>query len=292
MPVPPILTPEQRATALLKATAARRSRAAIKLKVKNGELSVGDVLNFAKDDQAVGKMRVSELLESLPGVGKIRAKLIMERLTISPTRRIQGLGKHQRQDLLDEFHPSEPGLASQRGRLIVLSGPGGVGKSTVAMRLREVSDFWVSVSATTRASRISEENGVDYFFLTEEEFDREVSNDKFLEWAEFAGARYGTPREGVERALAQGRNVLLEIEIEGARQVRAHSKEAILVFLEPPSWEHLVARLVGRGSDSPERRAHRLELAQYELALSKEFDVVIVNDQVEKVVEALVALAS
>ncbi|MDP1721210.1 MAG: guanylate kinase [Candidatus Nanopelagicaceae bacterium] len=182
--------------------------------------------------------------------------------------------------------------ASQRGRLIVLSGPGGVGKSTVATRLREVSDFWVSISATTRAPRPTEKHGVDYYFLSEEEFTREVASGEFLEWAEFAGARYGTPREGVEKALARGRSVLLEIEIEGARQVREQSKEAILVFLEPPSWEHLVARLEGRGSDSPERRAHRLELAQYELALSKEFDIVIVNDQVERVVEALVALAS
>lgn len=292
MAVPPTLTPEQRAQALAKATAARRSRSAVKSKVKNGEISVGDVLGIGKEDQAIGKMRVSELLESLPGVGKIRAALIMERLSISPKRRVQGLGKHQREELLNEFHLSNQVPASQRGRLIVLSGPGGVGKSTVARRLREVANFWVSVSATTRAPRISERDGVDYHFLSEEEFTRQIAQDNFLEWAEFAGARYGTPREGVERALARGRNVLLEIEIEGARQVRAHSKEAVLVFLEPPSWEHLVARLEGRGSDSPERRMERLALAQNELALAKEFDLVIVNDQVERVVEALVALAS
>ena len=118
-----------------------------------------------------------------------------------------------------------------------------------------------------------------------------IAQDEFLEWASFAGARYGTPAKAVEKALAQGRNVLLEIEIEGARQVRSHSAEAILVFLEPPSWEDLVSRLEGRGSDSPERRAHRLELAQSELAAAKEFDIIIVNDQVEKVVSALLSLA-
>lgn len=292
MSIPPALTSEERTQALAKATAARRSRADLKSKLKTGSIAVSEVLRIAKIDPAIGKMRVSEMLEALPGVGKIRSKLIMERLTISPSRRIQGLGIHQRRELLAEFSSAGDNPASQRGRLIVLSGPGGVGKSTVASRFRELSEFWVSVSATTRPPRATERHSVDYYFLSDAEFNTALAEGKFLEWAEFAGARYGTPREGVERALARGQNVLLEIEIEGARQVKAHSSEALLVFLEPPSWEHLVARLEGRGSDSPERRAHRLQLAQQELALSKEFDVVLVNDQVERVVEALVALAS
>ncbi len=292
MSIPPALTSEERTQALAKATAARRSRADLKSKLKTGSIGVSDVLRVADTDSAIGKMRVSELLEALPGLGKIRSKLIMERLGISPSRRVQGLGKHQRRELLAEFSSADAKSASQRGRLIVLSGPGGVGKSTVASRFRELSEFWVSVSATTRPPRATERHTVDYYFLSDEEFNTALAEGQFLEWAEFAGARYGTPREGVERALARGQNVLLEIEIAGARQVKAHSKEALLVFLEPPSWEHLVARLEGRGSDSPERRAYRLQLAQQELALSKEFDVVLVNDQVERVVEALVALAS
>ncbi len=288
MPVPPSLTPEQRAQALIKAANSRRARAEIKAKVKTGQMGISDVLILAKTDDPIAKMRVSELLESLPGVGKIRAAAIMERLAISSPRRIQGLGIHQRAELISEFKP-----INHRGRLLVLSGPGGVGKSTVASSLRAASDnFWVSVSATTRGPRNNEKDGEDYFFLTEEEFENRISKDDFLEWAQFAGARYGTPREGVEKALSEGKNVLLEIDIEGARQVRTHSKEAILVFLEPPSWEDLVSRLEGRGSDTPERRAHRLELAADELAAAKEFDVILVNDRVEKVVEALVSLAT
>lgn len=288
MPVPPALTPEQRADALIKAAHSRRARADVKSKVKTGLMGISDVLVLARSEPAIAKMRVSELLEALPGVGKVRAAAMMERLAISSPRRIQGLGIHQRAELIAEFKP-----AGHRGRLLVLSGPGGVGKSTVASRLREAQmNFWVSISATTRPPRHNEKDGVDYYFLTEEEFDARIQGDDFLEWAQFAGARYGTPREGVERALSLGKNVLLEIEIEGARQVRTHSQEAILVFLEPPSWEDLVSRLEARGSDTPERRSHRLELATSELAAAKEFDVIIVNDRVEKVVEALVALAS
>ena len=289
MGTPPQLTAEQRVAALAKASASRKRRAEVKNQIKNGQLSIDDVLSLALTDEAVGKMRVKELLESLSGVGKIRVIALMERLNISSTRRIQGLGRHQLKELRNEFVKTDS--AVKPGRLLVLSGPGGVGKSTVAQKLREAGDFWVSVSFTTRTPRINEKEGHDYFFVTKDVFSQMISDDQFLEWAEFAGNRYGTPQQQVEDALRQGKNVLLEIEIAGAKQVKAHLPQSVLVFLEPPTWEELVSRLEGRGTDGEQRRAERLELAQEELAAAAFFDVVLVNDQVESVVQKLIELA-
>jgi guanylate kinase len=290
MPIPPKLTAQQRAAALAKSTASRQVRAAVKARVKLGELSLSAVLDLARNDEAIAKMRVAELLESFAGVGKVRALAVLERLQISQTRRIQGLGVAQRQNLLREF--PDRVAAAQRGKLIVLSGPGGVGKSTVAKALRETGEFWVSVSATTRIARHNEVDGVDYYFYTDEEFDSAVKSALFLEWAEFAGNRYGTPRKPVEDALRDGKSVLLEIEIAGAKQVKESAPEAILIFLQPPSWEELVSRLEGRGTDSPERRAARLALAQEELAQAGIFDHSLVNDRVEEVVASLIGLTN
>jgi len=289
MGLPPQLTDEQRKQALLKAAISRKRRAEIKFKMKNGEIAIDDILLLAKTEDAIAKMRVKDLLESLSGVGKVRAQSLMERLSISPSRRIQGLGRLQIKQLREEFMKSEH--AVKPGKLLVLSGPGGVGKSTVAKKLREAGDFWVSVSATTRKPRSNEIDGRDYFFVTDEEFTRMINSNEFLEWAEFAGNRYGTPLEKVEHALLLGKNVLLEIEIAGAKQVKAHLPQSVLVFLEPPTWEELVSRLEGRGTDTPERRAERLELAQEELAAASFFDVVLVNDQVESVVGKLIELS-
>lgn len=287
-PLPPKLSSEDRIAANNAAIAARRVRATVKTSLGKGELSIFDVINSV--DPAVRKMRVRELLESIPGVGKLRAGAIMERAKISPTRRIAGLGSNQIAALRRELSVSK--IDPVRGTLIVMSGPGGVGKSTITRALRGDPRFWISVSATTREPREGEREGVDYYFYTDSKFDQLISEGAFLEWAEFAGARYGTPHGPINNWLSLGKHVLLEIEIEGARQVRQSDPSALLLFIAPPSWEELKARLTGRGTDSPQRQAARLALAEREMAAASEFDHILVNHDVDQVIEELVSLAT
>lgn len=160
----------------------------------------------------------------------------------------------------------------------------------VAYLRRYHPHLWLSVSATTRAPRPGEVHGVNYFFVSDEEFDALVAEGRLLEWATFAGHRYGTPRAPVEARLAAGTPTLLEIDLQGARQVRAVMPEALLVFLAPPSWEELVRRLTGRGTEAPEVVARRLAAARVELAAEAEFDITLVNTSVREVARRLVAL--
>ena len=180
-----------------------------------------------------------------------------------------------------------------RARLTVLSGPSGVGKGTVVAEVRRRHpEVWVSVSVTTRKPRPGELDGEHYHFIDDESFDHLIANDGLLEWASYAGNRYGTPREPVEEQLKAGSPALLEIELQGARQVRQRAPEAQLVFLAPPSWAALVSRLAGRGTERPEVQERRLALAQAELDAAGEFDVVVVNDDLETAADRLVALMS
>ncbi|MCE1179580.1 MAG: guanylate kinase [Micrococcales bacterium] len=181
---------------------------------------------------------------------------------------------------------------SRSRRLVVLAGPTAVGKGTAAAYVREhFPEVWFSVSATTRPPRPGEVDGVHYHFLSDEEFERRVAAGEFLEWAVVHGrAKYGTLRQPVLDALAEGRPALLEIDLQGARQVRHTMPDALFVFLTPPSWEELVRRLVGRGTESEEERTRRLATAEVELASQAEFDEVIVNDDVQRAAEHLVSL--
>jgi guanylate kinase len=178
-------------------------------------------------------------------------------------------------------------------RLTVLSGPSGVGKGTVVAAVRRLfPHVWVSVSCTTRRPRPGEVDGVQYHFVSEAQFDELIAADRLLEYATFAGNRYGTPRRPVEQHLAAGRPTLLEIELQGARQVRQRMPDAQFVFLAPPSETELRQRLVGRGTESGDVIETRLDRARYELEAHHEFDVVVVNDDVERAAAEVVSLLS
>jgi guanylate kinase len=178
------------------------------------------------------------------------------------------------------------------GRLTVLAGPTAVGKGTIAAYVRtHFPGVWFSVSMTTRHPRPGEVDGVHYHFVDDHEFDRLVEAGQFLEYAVVHGAaKYGTPRGPVERVIREGRDALLEIDLQGARQVRDTWPDALFVFLEPPSWDELVRRLVGRGTEGEAERERRLSTARAELAARSEFDEVIVNDDVRRASEELVSL--
>jgi len=179
------------------------------------------------------------------------------------------------------------------GRVFVVTGPSGVGKGTLIRTLRErMPELELSVSATTRAPRPGERHGVDYHFLSDEEFERRVRAGDFVEHATYAGRRYGTLRSELERRTATGVPVVLEIEVQGARQVARTLPEAVRVFIAPPSREALRARLVGRGTDDQEEVAARLKAAEAELAAQDEFPHVVVNDRLEEAVEELAAIVA
>jgi guanylate kinase len=177
---------------------------------------------------------------------------------------------------------------AERGLLLVLSGPSGVGKGTVCTALRKKMDKLVySVSATTRQPRAGEVEGVNYFFKTKEQFQEMIAANQLLEWAEYAGNFYGTPLQFVEQTLADGRDVILEIEVQGAMQVKKQFPQGVFLFLMPPSLEELRNRIVNRGTEDDETIRRRMKLAADEIKLLEEYDYAVVNDEVERACEKI-----
>jgi len=283
-----------RAAASRAAVAARRARAAVKHDVATHVRTARDVLDTAWSTPGSPEagLRVRELLTSVPTLGPVRAAKVMGQLGIAESKRAAGLGIRQRTELWNYLLAREGG--TEPGHLVVLAGPTAVGKGTVSAHIREnYPDVLLSVSATTRPPRPGEIDGVHYYFVDDAEFDRMIAAGELLEWAVVHNSfRYGTPRPPIESALEAGRQVLLEIDLQGARSVKAALPSAILVFLLPPTWEELVRRLTGRGTESPAEQARRLETARVELAAQNEFDFRVVNTDAPVAAREVVELMS
>ena len=288
-PTPPDV---DRVAASRAAIAARRARAAVKNAVATRDRSAAEVLETAWNTpgSAEAGLRVRELLTSVPTLGPTRVARVMDQLGIAESKRVGGLGIRQRAKLRSYLLTRE-GVVEPK-RLVVLAGPTAVGKGTVSAYIREnYPDILLSVSATTRAPRPGEIDGVHYFFVSDAEFDRMISDQELLEWAVVHNSyRYGTPRPPIDSALAAGRRVLLEIDLQGARLVRQAMPEAALVFLLPPTWDELVRRLIGRGTESPAEQTRRLETAKVELAAQDEFDYKVINSDVAQAAQEVVEL--
>lgn len=286
-----------RVAASRRAVAARRERAALKKDVAMRVITPQELLRraLAEPESPAGAMRVTEFLTAIPAIGEGKRDRILADLAISPVKRLGGLGTRQRRQLLGFLDERWPELAPRggRSRLVVLAGPTAVGKGTVAAHIKaHHPEIHLSVSATTRAPRPGEVDGEHYFFVDDAEFDRMIETGELLEHATVHNAhRYGTPRAPIEQVLSEGRTALLEIDLQGARQVRSADPSATLVFLLPPSWDELVQRLVGRGTEGDEERARRLRTAKTELASQSEFDFRVVNDDVAHAADEVARLA-
>ena len=259
-----------RAAAARRAVERRRARASLKRDLTMRVVSPQSVAEkaFADADSVAGSMRITDFLLALPAIGIGKRDRILQELDISPVKRLGGLGVRQRASLsqwLDARFPLNEARAG-RSRLLGCSSLG-------------------------RGSRC-EIDGVHYYFVDDAEFDRLIADGELLEYAVVHNrARYGTPRAPIDAALAEGKTVLLEIDLQGSRQVRASEPSATLIFLLPPSWDELVDRLVGRGTEDAEERARRLRTAKVELAAQNEFDFHIVNEDVAAAAREVVELS-
>ena len=182
-------------------------------------------------------------------------------------------------------------MSNLKGRIFVISGPSGVGKGTVVEQvLKNVDNIYLSVSATTRKIREGEKEGINYFFKTKKEFQEMINSDQFLEWAEFAGDFYGSPKFSINNYLSCGKDVILEIEIQGAKQIKEKCSDSILVFLAPPSFEALEERLIKRQTESVEKVKIRLKKAKEEMGETKLFHYLVVNDDLKEAVDNVISI--
>jgi guanylate kinase len=307
---PTVAAPErslvQRMEALQRANEIRTRRAQLKRDLKGGRMSIHDLL--LEPPEYVETAKVFDMLLAVPKYGRVKVNKVLQQCRISPSKTIGGLSQRQRTELVSMLRGecakrtvtrgrSPRVVVKARGRMppgadlprvFVITGPSGVGKGTLIRTLLErVPELELSVSATTRRPRLGETHGVDYHFLDDDEFERRVRDGEFVEHAAYSGRRYGTLRSDLVQRLARGAPVVLEIEVQGARQVAETMPEAERIFIAPPSDEALRNRLIGRGTDSPEDVEERLATAREEMAARKEFPHVVVNDRLDDAVTAL-----
>ena len=274
----------------------RRARAELKRALRDGDQRFLETFDRAEDpgaDTVLRGLRVEWFLRTLPGFGVTKTRAVLARVGVSPTATLGGLRVRQRAALRVEVQSLyRRYLPHQRGTLLILAGPSGVGKGTiVSWILSHSPDFVLSVSATTRPQRPGEREGEHYFFVNRPQFDRLIRDGELLEWAVVHGEhRYGTPRAPVESLLDEGKNVILEIDVQGAKQVKKKVKRALSVFVAPPSFDALRERLIARGTENEAERERRLATARRELRRQDEFDVVVVNDSVEEAAQSIVDL--
>ena len=290
------MAPFEPGDAAQRSVSRRQARARLKGELSRLERDIVATFDHAQSrgDPVLSGLRVDWFLRSVPGVGPTKATRILERHGINPRATLGGLRTKQRAALRDEVVQLAMRVqtSTRQGIVVVIAGPTAVGKHTVIERVRQTRpDIVMSVSATTRRARPGEVDGEDYFFVSDKEFDRLVRDGELLEWATVHGAhRYGTPREPVLREKKAGKTVFLEIDVQGARQIRESGIEALFVFIAPPTFDALAQRLETRGTEDEAERQRRLATAVEELGARSEFDVVIVNDVVETAAREVVDL--
>ena len=276
--------------------AVRQARATLKAAIAAGEENILELFDRAQGEEAdeiLAGLRVEWFLRSIPGMGSTKVQRVLAAAGVLPRATLGGLRIRQRTALRAEVVTLFRRYCSQfRGQLLIIVGPSGVGKGTIARWILDHQEgFALSVSATTRAPRVGEKEGDHYFFVSEGQFDDMVARDELLEWALVHGQhRYGTPQAAVEVQLDQGTDVILEIDIQGAKAVRRAIGSALTVFVAPPSFEELERRLVGRGTEDAPQRKKRLATARRELRTQERWDAVVTNHDVAHSGQSIVDL--